>query len=127
MRRIKSAIESGFGTLCVGFTDGVRSGSTPGKRCQSMDCPGCIMLRVAPTPASFRGAHLMHRALTEARSQWEIRNPHRWVQAWLPWLALTTVIIERFKSGPHRVRFERAVREADPDLAAGRAVLPTLY
>ena len=126
-RRLDSAIESGLGTLCAGLTDGVRPGSTRGKPCRTMGCPDCIMLRVAPTPVSFRGAHLMHRALTEARPQWEFRNPQRWVQAWLPWLALTTVIIERFRSGPHRVRFERAACEADADLAAGRAVLPTLY
>jgi hypothetical protein len=122
------ALETGLGFICLDPFAGVRPGTTPGERCDRLqECPDCPLRRFVATHRALMALYLTHRALSEKRDSFESRNPRRWARVWLPWLALTTAVIAKLTSGPLRLKYKRAVAEAETSLEQGTLTLPSIW
>ena len=124
-----TAVDMGFGFLCSDPFAGARAGVRPRERCGRIDeCPSCPLLKFGVVKdVSLETLWIAHRALASARPEFEMRNPARWKAAWMPWLALTTVVIGRLEKGPHRARWTRASASALAKLEAGSISVPMLW
>ncbi|WP_149651795.1 hypothetical protein [Azospirillum argentinense] len=120
--RKRLAEETGLGTLCLNPYSGVQPGTQRGQLCDRLDrcASGCQLMRFVPTESSLAALVAFHRALQRAEDAWVRSRPERWVEAWLPWLALTEAALRALERSPvYRKKLNAAKLATDKALDRG--------
>ncbi|MFL7905850.1 hypothetical protein ACJ41P_32320 [Azospirillum argentinense] len=124
--RKRLAKETGLGTLCLDAYSGIQPGTQQGQLCDRLDrcASGCRLMRFVPTDSSLQALVAFNKALRCSENVWVQSRPERWVEAWLPWLALTEAALRTLQKSPvYRKKLNVAIRATEDALRSGKIYL----
>lgn len=127
-RRQNTGLETGLGFHCLDPTGGHQPDIEKGRTCTKLDaCATCSLRRFVATDSALDALVLFNRALREQGPEFEKRNPRRWNQAWLPYLALTEALIDKLNDSFRRPRLSAARTRIEEGVSNGSLVPLTLW
>lgn len=117
-------LRTGLGTLCRSPMASPQAGVPDGEHCSRLDmCSTCSARFIIAEPSAIADMLLFSEALKTAEADWIRDRPQRWDNVWLPWLAMSQVVIEKMSRGP-LARILREAREiADARKGAGERLI----
>ena len=111
------AAETGLGFVCELRTSH-QSISQHG--CDELDqCSTCQYRRFVPTSDSLTALVLTNISLSNQASEYSSKNPERWSEIWLPYLALTFAVISRLKRSRYRAKLAKTEKFVTAKLDKG--------
>lgn len=120
----EEARQTGLGVLCSAPRKGLQPGTDVQNNCDRLEaCPDCQARLVVAEPEAISDLILFNQALRLAEPDWSSSRPERWQRYWLPWLALTEVVLEKMERGPLAKTLDAAKALADRRRAEGEALV----
>ena len=123
-RRRSLAEETGFGFVCASK----RPARNLSRDCMDIErCASCDFRRFVPTRTALESLWLTNRSLKEQEEGFRAQNPDRWLEIWLPYLALTDALIGRLKQSRYNKAFKDAVEAVEQKLEASELQVISLW
>ncbi|WP_147707683.1 hypothetical protein [Microvirga massiliensis] len=98
----EKAVRTGLGFSCRDPRAGANPRSKPGETCTRIeDCIDCRMILFLATVENVADIILLQRHLLAHQDEWQAQREERWNRVWLPYLALSIVILEKIRRSPY--------------------------
>lgn len=108
------AARTGLGVACLDPLAGVQPGTEPGRQCTRLDeCWNCRMRWVVATVDNITDLILFDEHLQAAAKARPDQPAADWEERWLPWLAFTTVVLQKMREGETAGLYVQAVALAE--------------
>ncbi len=111
---LSEAARTGLGVACLDPLAGVQPGTRSGNQCTRMDkCWDCQMRWVVATVDNVADLILFNEYLNTTAEGGTALLPEDWEERWLPWLAFTSVALQKLKEGECAAVYAQAVSLAN--------------